>query len=100
MVEGGGGPRGVQEGYILDWGRVSPKKKFSKFISFNILTTPPVLMKPAPYVRPSVSQCTLKTRVRVEIFKDETDLTFMQIVTQNDEIEVTFMHITIPSLHL
>ena len=20
MVEGGGGPRGVQEGYILDWG--------------------------------------------------------------------------------
>jgi hypothetical protein len=28
MVEGGGGPRGVQEGYILDWGRVSPKKIF------------------------------------------------------------------------
>jgi hypothetical protein len=44
--------------------------------------------------------CTLKSRVRVEIFKDETDLIFMQIVTQNDEIEVSFTHITIPSLHI
>jgi hypothetical protein len=45
-------------------------------------------------------ECTFKRRVRVEIFKDETDLIFMQISTQNDEIEVTFMHITIPCLHI
>ena len=41
-----------------------------------------------------------RVRVRVKIFKDETELIFMQIVTQNDEIEVLFTHITIPSLHI
>jgi hypothetical protein len=51
-----------------------------------------------PRVRVRV-KCTPKGRVKVEIFKDETELIFMQIVTQNDDIEVIFMHITIPSLH-
>ena len=41
----------------------------------------------------------VKGRVKDEIFKDETDLIFMQIATQNEDIEVRFMHITIPSLH-
>ena len=40
-----------------------------------------------------------RVRVRVKIFKDETELIFMQIVTQNDEIEVAFTPITFPSLH-
>ena len=43
--------------------------------------------------------CTLKGRVKVENFKSVIDLIFMHNLTQNDDIEVIFMHITIPSLH-
>ena len=43
--------------------------------------------------------CTLKTRVRVEIFKDEIDHIFMQIASQNDEIDMIFRQIASPSLH-
>ena len=43
--------------------------------------------------------CTLKTRVRVEIFKDEIDHIFMQIASQNDEIDMIFRQIASPYHH-
>ena len=50
MVEGGGGPRGVQKGYILDWGRVSPKKNFRN--SYGLTFYQP----PCPYETSTVRQ--------------------------------------------